>query len=985
MSDLEARVTTALGERYDLQGELGRGGMATVFLAEDRRLGRSVAIKVLLPELVASVGAQRFLREIRIVASLQHPNILPLFESGEAEGLLYYVMPLVEGESLRDRLNRETQLPLEESLAIARQVASALAYAHGRKLVHRDIKPANILLTGDVALVADFGVAKAVSDAGAEKVTRTGLAVGTPAYMSPEQAGGSGGVDARTDVYALGCVLYEMLAGEPPFTGPTAQALLARKASETVPGIRVVRDTVPEGVEAAILKALARVPADRFRSADAFVEAIDTGSAIGSETAFGERAAGIDRPVRNRSLAVRMGAMVVILAALGAWWWTTSRVTAAREEARTRLLPEIARLADAGEIGEAFRVASEAEDALSGDPALENLFRGISVYAGFATEPPGARLLRRAYGSDESWQLVGTTPIDSVRVPAAMQEIRFELDGHNPLEAGVNFPLYVGAFSAFTHAYRLDRPGAIPDSMIRVPVPGGALRVEDMAGVFDLSAVPAQDFLIDRYEVTNRQYQAFVDAGGYEEQQYWQGPLTGPEGPLEWSEALFRFTDRTGRPGPATWEGGSYPSGRGDEPVTGVSWYEAAAYARYTGKALPTVYHWTRAAFPRYAEWMIREGNFGGSPVPAGLKRGISRWGALDMAGNAREWCANARGDDRFILGGGFDDQPWVFTNLSSQPPWDRSESNGFRLVSYADGDPSSEATAQFPWYDRDFSEEEPVSDEMFELFLRQYAYDDAPLQAVLLESDSTHSDWIREEVSFDAAYVGERVVAQILLPRGASPPYQAVVFFPGAWPLFTSSRSADELPIWSFWVDFMVRAGRAVALPVFKGTFERADSAYRREPYATVSDTYRDQVITWAQDMRRTVDYLESRPDVDPERIAYYGTSWGGGLGPIMLAVEPRFRAAILYTAGLHLLESMPEVDPFNFISRVTVPFLLLNGRYDFIYPVETSQIPLFELAGTPFEDKLALVEDTGHTFPRTRLVEESLNWLDRYLGPVQ
>ena len=269
------RVRSALAPRYLVQRELGAGGMAVVYLADDPRHGRPVAVKVMRSELAAALGPERFLREIRIAARLRHPHIVPLYDSGEADGLLYYVMPYVEGESLRDRLRRERQLPVDEALGIAREVADALAHAHEHELIHRDIKPENILLEGGHALVADFGIARAVGSAATTQVTTaTGLAIGTPAYMSPEQALGDAAVDARSDVYALGCVLYEMLVGEPPYTGPTPQAIVARQLAEPVRSLRIVREAVPDQLELAVMRALARVPADRFRSATAFRDAL---------------------------------------------------------------------------------------------------------------------------------------------------------------------------------------------------------------------------------------------------------------------------------------------------------------------------------------------------------------------------------------------------------------------------------------------------------------------------------------------------------------------------------------------------------------------------------------------------------------------------------------------------------------------------------------------------------------------------------------
>ncbi len=274
MADVVDRLKAALADRYAIERELGAGGMATVYLAGDLKHDRNVAVKVLKPELAQALGAERFLREIKTTANLRHPHILPLYDSGEAGGFLYYVMPLVEGESLRDRLEREKQLPLDDALQIAREVADALAYAHSRDVVHRDIKPENILLESGHAVVADFGIARAISEAGGETLTQTGLAVGTPAYMSPEQAAGGTEVDGRSDVYSLACVTYEMLGGEPPFTGPTAESLVHQHMTAEPSLVTNLRPGVPDNIVGALARALAKTPADRFSPATQFAEAM---------------------------------------------------------------------------------------------------------------------------------------------------------------------------------------------------------------------------------------------------------------------------------------------------------------------------------------------------------------------------------------------------------------------------------------------------------------------------------------------------------------------------------------------------------------------------------------------------------------------------------------------------------------------------------------------------------------------------------------
>jgi serine/threonine protein kinase/tetratricopeptide (TPR) repeat protein len=318
MTDLLDRLKTALADRYSIERELGSGGMATVYLAEDRKHHRQVAIKVLKPELAAALGTERFLREIEITAQLNHPHILTLLDSGEADGLLFYVMPYVVGEALRVRMERERRLPLNDAILVAREVADALAYAHSCGVVHRDIKPENILIEEGHAVVADFGVARALSAAGSSRLTATGFAVGTPAYMSPEQASGDSDVDGRSDIYALCCVLYEMLGGDPPHTGSTPDAIIARKIAEPAPSLRVVRDTVSEPLERVIRKALARVPADRYATATDFGRALKAA----------RRSSALIRPLLPRNwphvkpwmAAVGLGVIMIALPVLWFAW-----------------------------------------------------------------------------------------------------------------------------------------------------------------------------------------------------------------------------------------------------------------------------------------------------------------------------------------------------------------------------------------------------------------------------------------------------------------------------------------------------------------------------------------------------------------------------------------------------------------------------------------------------------------------------------------
>ena len=378
-------LSTALADRYRLTREVGAGGTATVWLAEDVRHGRRVAIKVLHPELSAVLGPERFLAEIRTTANLQHPHILPLFDSGSAGGLLYYVMPYVEGETLRARLERERQLPIADGLRLATEIADALHHAHARGVVHRDVKPENILLQGGHALVADFGIALAVQQAGGQRMTQTGLSLGTPQYMAPEQAMGERGVDARADVYALGAVLYEMLAGEPPFTGPNTQAILARVLTETPRALTAQRPTVPPHVDDAVRRALQGLPADRFESAAAFSAALTTTHAPLADLRPAQAAPGFRAPARGSALLVAGAVLAAV--ALG---WGLGRATGEPSPRRAPVR---------------FTIERDSSIAAFRDPALSP-DGGSFVYVGEG--PEGSQLYLRRREDAESVALPGT-------------------------------------------------------------------------------------------------------------------------------------------------------------------------------------------------------------------------------------------------------------------------------------------------------------------------------------------------------------------------------------------------------------------------------------------------------------------------------------------------------------------------------------------------------------------------------------------------
>ncbi len=437
---IAARLTGAVADRYEIEHALGQGGMAMVFLARDMRHRRLVAIKVLYPELSAVLGPDRFLKEIELTASLQHPHILPLYDSGSADGLLYYVMPYVEGETLRARLERERHLPVADALRIAGEVAGALSYAHARGIVHRDIKPENILLQGEHAVVADFGIALAVQHAGGERMTRTGLSLGTPQYMAPEQAMGDRVVDARADVYALGAVTYEMLAGEPPFAGTTAQAVVARVLTESPPPLAARRPHVPPHADLAIRTAMEKIPADRFASAAAFAAALQDAQAVPPPKAT-PPAANVERTFSRRAVGMMAGWALGLVAIAAVAGWLRGRAVADRANAeRVASLPAPA----------VVRFALDADSSVRGLGAPAIAPDGNSVvYLGSSARGPV--LLVRRTGEFAARALPGT---DDAESPF------FSSDGS------------AIAYAAKGALWRLDLAGGTPQKLAAIPNDG---------------------------------------------------------------------------------------------------------------------------------------------------------------------------------------------------------------------------------------------------------------------------------------------------------------------------------------------------------------------------------------------------------------------------------------------------------------------------------------------------------------------------------
>jgi dienelactone hydrolase/predicted Ser/Thr protein kinase len=977
---------TLFAGKYRILEEIGHGGMGIVYKAEDTMLKRPVALKFLPIELARQEEAKgRFIREAQAAAALDHPHICAIYEVGEAEGQAFIAMAYIEGKTLRDRLTLQP-LQADEAVRIAAQVAEGLVEAHQKGIVHRDIKSANIMITDKgQAKIMDFGLAKM---AGGPVITTEVRTVGTVAYMSPEQARGEA-LDARTDIWSLGVVLYEMLAGRVPFQGERETSVLYSVVHEEAKPLRALNPRVPADLQKIVDRALKKDRKERYATAAEMLRDLRV---------YQDSVSGLEAGVLNvRSLARRLRrprvaipAVLGLLAVAAAAFWFSNRQAKVRW-AEDTLLPQIEQLIMAESAGrdnliDAYDLVLQAEKSIPRDPKLAELAAKCAVMISIDTEPSGARVSMKKYSApDGPWQYLGRSPLKNIRLPMGIFRWKMEKEGYETVLAAAftyrrdESKRYFNVPSDLKRV--LDRTGSLPAGMVRVP--GGT--VKDIGHL--------DDFFVDQYEVTNRQFKDFVDRGGYQKKAFWKHPFLEGGRPLSWEEAMARFVDQTGRPGPSTWQAGAFPPGQEDFPVSGVSWYEAAAYAEFAGKSLPTGTHWLIARgqlTPLYQSGFLSTiyplSNFRGEgPARVGTFQGMTAFGAFDMAGNVREWCWNDTPQGRLVRGGAWDDINYMFGNKSQAPAMDRSPKNGFRCMRPAEPGKAPDAALQAAMAPESpeipaLGNLKPAPDSVFQVYREQFAYDKKDLNARVESKDESARDWVKEKVTFDTAGAADRMTAYLFLPKNSKPPYQTVVYFPGSSSQNQVSSRDLENYVW-FQVDlsFLLQNGRAVLFPIYLGTFERRDPKYETAPPDTRLNTeYHIQVI---KELRRSLDYLETRPDIDAEKLAYLGFSWGGWLGAIIPAVEDRLKVSIVKAGGLRFIYR-PEILPINYVTHVKIPTLMLNGRYDMTFPYETSVKPMFDLLGTPKADKVLKLYDSDHFIPHNELIKETLAWLDRYFG---
>lgn len=1014
---VDSIVGNTLGP-YRIDSLLGVGGMGEVFLAQDTRLNRRVALK-LLPESSSldETARRRFLREARAASALSDSGIVTIHAIDRVGGRDAIVMEYVRGETLRQRIDRGP-LSVEEVSTVGVQVASAIAAAHESGLVHRDLKPSNILLAeSGHAKVVDFGLAKRFGGAGGDEdpfasLTDAGLLFGTAAYMSPEQSRGEE-LDGRSDVFSLGSVLFEAATGRRPFEAPTVLATLYAINNVQHVDPTSLRPDLPKWFDFIMMRALAKDRSERFATAIEFRDAL----------ALLVKTAAVSEPATPRRLRVPMSAVaavVVVLASVGGWFlWRQYSLGVARDA-----IVQAEKLVGMERYFEAYQLLEQAKSRLPEDPTIERLRPVVTDTLTVSTTPAGARVYLRRFDPDDPEQepprsLAGLTPIDAMPIGRADYILEIELEGYEPIRRSVSSALgrvqraALGSADVRRTVSTVETDSALPrlfldadapiliDAVLamagsvppdEVSVPGGEYRIVGH-GRPSMAAVQLQPYMIDTCEVSNAQYREFVRAGGYVRREYWRHPFKSGDTTLTWAEAMTRFRDRTGLPGPRDWSNQTFPEAEADHPVTGVSWYEAAAYAEFRGRRLPTVFQWEKAArdgefthadgfimpwgLYRGASVRDRRANFLGSgvaPVNSHLF-GMSRYGCLNMAGNVAEWCLNPSGAGFVTAGGSWKDQFYLFSSYGTFPGLFESNALGFRCVSVTDsagGDEGAmplDPAADVPRYVAPSNAEHAA-------MMRHYTYDRVPLEPRIVEEVES-ADWRREKIEFVGA-LGRTAHAYLYLPRNVAFPVQAIHYIPtdAAYYGFTVPEEIEVA------VAPYIKSGRAVFTVVLEG--------YRERPFAPgssmppiESSAFRELVVRWSIDHARGLDYLLSRPDIDGSRLACLAMSVNTRK-VTLVAVESRYRSVVLIGGGLltQWRGMIPECNGANFASFITAPKLMINGRFDEAMHLTTEAEPLFALMREPKE--LVIVEE-GHIPPLEMTVPIVNRWLDNTIGPVK
>ena len=682
----------------------------------------------------------------------------------------------------------------------------------------------------------------------------------------------------------------------------------------------------------------------------------------------------------SKTAVVGIAIVLVVAVVVGVWWQNQSSKDQQRQSFQS------------------WEEAVSNEDTIAAHKLASNLELSLEQLNKFSregemiTEPPGARIEISTYtsGSDD-WVVMGTTPLKT-RWPLGGMRVRISKVGFRDLKFLLDnpSPTIRNRFTEFFRANNMAVPAAkvplvpaekYPSDMVYVPLSKFVPMVTSF-GVGPKAMIETGAFLIDKFEVTNRQYKEFVDARGYAREQFWRDMEFKSDGNnLTFKEALALFIDSTGQTGPATWESGTYPIGQEDYPVSGVSWYEASAYAKYADKKLPAAAYWAHAAYTSYgggigverlSSYIVPSSNFAnsGSEKVSNLK-GLGAYGTYGQAGNVREWVSNSAGDKNWILGGAANDEPYMSTLAYVRRPIDRSAGNGFRLIRYID-EPNEQLLADRPLLGRSPDDYIPVSDDVFATFREQFQYDHSNLDPTSENVDDSHAGWTHETVSLRTGYDDSRFKVHVLKPKGAVK-NETLVFFPGAGTYGGTSPFESELVMQS--LDYIVNSGRILVIPELFEGYSRSSGKYLT---ADMSIDFRDWIMNWHSDVGRTLDFLQSDPDQFGRKFTYYGVSYGACQQLPLLAMEDRFSNAVLVVGGIAQNKaSLSLLDQLNYVPRITIPVLFIGARFDNVFPIKHSQQPFLDLLGTPKDKVKRVMFDGSHQAPpRKLLIKEVINW---------
>lgn len=631
------------------------------------------------------------------------------------------------------------------------------------------------------------------------------------------------------------------------------------------------------------------------------------------------------------------------------------------------LIPKIKTLVNEGNYFDSFLMI---DDTLLISENFPEVFNSFSALRNIDSKPLDAKVFysKNTLDNEEEYY-IGKTPLNNIRLPRGAIKLKFTKDGFKDRKILTNF----GRTAPFKTPILSDL-----NSPPMIHIDSSVVNIS-IAGIVNTNGKITPEYLIDENETTNDEYLDFLNSSEYNDPKFWDS-IINKHSLINFNfNEIRNFIDKTGRQGPSTWFIGKYETGKENFPVLGISWFEALAYCEFKGKTLPNIYQWDKAAGMASANYIIPGSNiFKNKPVDVRSSTSVGYYGLKNMAGNAREWIYNTSGNkDKFILGGGYSDQIYLFNWVQSADPFDRSNLNGCRCAKTSNNEiqigyqPILRPT-------KDLFSLKPVDDKTFNIYKSQYEYDKFDLNAKIIESKINNNGLRVERIEFDS-FDNQKMQALIYLPINGKPPYKTILYYPGAGSI--NSRSSEQvMNNLGKGRSFLVESGYALIMPIFTSTYERGDGLVNSIPNESIN--YRDHVITWGKELQLTVDYLNTRVDIDKDNIAYYGWSWGGRLGGIMVAIENRFKTALLMVGGMRVQNKKPEVDPLNFLPRIKIPVLMLNGRYDHFFPVETSQLPMYKFLGTKENDKKHMVYDTGHSIPFNSLVKESLDWLEKYLN---